>query len=82
MTPVGKFKIVKNPVPIEEEKMDSESESEEDDDPTLEITKNNPEEIGESATTIPEPPLAPRKKKRTVVEWEEKVGSRFSTRER
>lgn len=29
-----------------------------------------------------EPPPAPRKKHRTAAEWEEKVGSRFSTRER
>ena len=31
---------------------------------------------------MPEPPPAPRMKRRTATEWEEKVGSRFSTRTR
>ena len=89
MTPAGSFKLAKNPTPIQDDEP-PESESEEE-NPTLETTQGileetAPPQSGESGTipipaTMPEPPPAPRKKRRTAAEWEEKVGSRFSMRE-
>ena len=85
MNSAGSFKIVKNPIPIQDNNhVESESENEETNS-ACEVHEPNAEEKKIAQTpTLPmtEPPPTPRKIRRTITEWEEKVGSRFSTRER
>ena len=93
MTSSGSFKLAKDPVPIPNQRA-KESEAEDSDENSApeavetileEALQVNPDEKKIKTpipTVMPEPPPAPRKKRRTAAEWEEKVASRFSTREK
>ena len=69
MTSSGSFKIVKNPIPVQDrENCESESDSAFETVEAIleEALQTNPEEIEATKTSTTSPPPAPRKKKRTA----------------
>lgn len=80
-TTSGTFQIANNPIPTKEEGTeDVESGSEHENEPTEpEAIETTHEDVQASSD---EPPTAHRKKQRIAEEWEQKVGTRKSTRDR
>ena len=89
MTSSGSFKLAKDPIPTpdKEAKQDAEESSEETPEAAETILQDAQQAQSEESgkilpTSTPELRPAPKKTESTAAEWEEKVGSRSSIRER